>query len=318
MFFFFKQKTAYEITLGDWSSDVCSSDLVALQFGVGGAALFRNLSWTEDMGMLAPYSLSPGPEVRAWLETYPAAFATDGFAANIGLFGTFNYGIGASSKTPSGQTLTTKYQDFLAGLKIRIPVGNVIPYVAAAYGMQKFHLDPSPAAGMPNDRPNFNYTLAHLGAGARIQFTPAVDLDLGAGYLLVMGLGKAAGEVASPALYPDATAYGFEAGLSVGFRLANMIGIRAGADFRQVGVALHWKTNQMGIKAGGAVDRYITAWGGLELVFDGISGGAPEAAPAKAPAKSKKAAPREAEPEEGAEGEGGEKGPAVKSTDTDE
>ena len=25
--FFFKQKTAYEIGTGDWSSDVCSSDL---------------------------------------------------------------------------------------------------------------------------------------------------------------------------------------------------------------------------------------------------------------------------------------------------
>jgi len=25
---FFKQKTAYEIIAGDWSSDVCSSDLV--------------------------------------------------------------------------------------------------------------------------------------------------------------------------------------------------------------------------------------------------------------------------------------------------
>src|SRR5213595_4221568 len=28
-FFFFKQKTAYEITEGDWSSDVCSSDLTS-------------------------------------------------------------------------------------------------------------------------------------------------------------------------------------------------------------------------------------------------------------------------------------------------
>ena len=26
-FFFFKQKTAYEVGTGDWSSDVCSSDL---------------------------------------------------------------------------------------------------------------------------------------------------------------------------------------------------------------------------------------------------------------------------------------------------
>src|SRR3546814_4948235 len=29
MFFFFKQKTAYEMRISDWSSDVCSSDLVA-------------------------------------------------------------------------------------------------------------------------------------------------------------------------------------------------------------------------------------------------------------------------------------------------
>jgi len=31
LFFFFKQKTAYEIGTGDWSSDVCSSDLFYFQ-----------------------------------------------------------------------------------------------------------------------------------------------------------------------------------------------------------------------------------------------------------------------------------------------
>src|SRR3546814_4871897 len=30
LFFFFKQKTAYEMRISDWSSDVCSSDLLAL------------------------------------------------------------------------------------------------------------------------------------------------------------------------------------------------------------------------------------------------------------------------------------------------
>src|SRR3546814_1830764 len=29
IFFFFKQKTAYEMRISDWSSDVCSSDLLA-------------------------------------------------------------------------------------------------------------------------------------------------------------------------------------------------------------------------------------------------------------------------------------------------
>src|SRR3546814_5796649 len=31
LFFFFKQKTAYEMRISDWSSDVCSSDLVLEQ-----------------------------------------------------------------------------------------------------------------------------------------------------------------------------------------------------------------------------------------------------------------------------------------------
>src|SRR3546814_1065921 len=31
MFFFFKQKTAYEMRISDWSSDVCSSDLAGHQ-----------------------------------------------------------------------------------------------------------------------------------------------------------------------------------------------------------------------------------------------------------------------------------------------
>src|SRR3546814_4678543 len=31
IFFFFKQKTAYEMRISDWSSDVCSSDLGAVK-----------------------------------------------------------------------------------------------------------------------------------------------------------------------------------------------------------------------------------------------------------------------------------------------
>src|SRR3546814_7021890 len=33
LFFFFKQKTAYDMRISDWSSDVCSSDLVAIREG---------------------------------------------------------------------------------------------------------------------------------------------------------------------------------------------------------------------------------------------------------------------------------------------
>src|SRR3546814_14936650 len=36
LFFFFKQKTAYEMRISDWSSDVCSSDLGRFSFNVRG------------------------------------------------------------------------------------------------------------------------------------------------------------------------------------------------------------------------------------------------------------------------------------------
>src|SRR3546814_7886479 len=42
LFFFFKQKTAYEMRISDWSSDVCSSDLnekaLRRELTLGGAA----------------------------------------------------------------------------------------------------------------------------------------------------------------------------------------------------------------------------------------------------------------------------------------
>src|SRR3546814_15800 len=43
LFFFFKQKTAYEMRISDWSSDVCSSDLdrVAIRADEGDAVLFE-------------------------------------------------------------------------------------------------------------------------------------------------------------------------------------------------------------------------------------------------------------------------------------
>src|SRR3546814_3329001 len=58
MFFFFKQKTAYELRISDWSSDVCSSDLVpafaeAVQDGLS--------SWVEA-GFAAPVRYNDGKE----------------------------------------------------------------------------------------------------------------------------------------------------------------------------------------------------------------------------------------------------------------
>src|SRR3546814_20202239 len=71
MFFFFKQKTAYEMRISDWSSDVCSSDLVRVRQAVmyaidrnaiieslyGGAAEAASCGYVADQ--LVPSDMEP-------------------------------------------------------------------------------------------------------------------------------------------------------------------------------------------------------------------------------------------------------------------
>src|SRR3546814_3667061 len=52
-FFFFKQKTAYEMRISDWSSDVCSSDLLRTGFGNEVAPFISDEAVTvEDLPIL--------------------------------------------------------------------------------------------------------------------------------------------------------------------------------------------------------------------------------------------------------------------------
>src|SRR3546814_6507855 len=75
-FFFFKQKTAYEMRISDWSSDVCSSDLHAdvrrRDLTVGQQVLdkrFSNVGWrvgtvydiVPDLAVYAQYSEAADP-----------------------------------------------------------------------------------------------------------------------------------------------------------------------------------------------------------------------------------------------------------------
>src|SRR3546814_2139815 len=48
LFFFFKQKTAYEMRISDWSSDVCSSDLDRVAFVDGDGAEVRHFEGGAD------------------------------------------------------------------------------------------------------------------------------------------------------------------------------------------------------------------------------------------------------------------------------
>src|SRR3546814_3828850 len=80
MFFFFKQKTAYEVRISDWSSDVCSSDLFDARIDMipevasdtEGSRMRNFRPIDRDTGYLLP------PSVDEWLpEQHLARFVVE-------------------------------------------------------------------------------------------------------------------------------------------------------------------------------------------------------------------------------------------------
>src|SRR3546814_8143782 len=77
LFFFFKQKTAYEMRISDWSSDVCSSDLphVAIVL-VTVNAMLQKIAPAEIIESLA-FSARPGNTIR--MDDIAARLERNGF-----------------------------------------------------------------------------------------------------------------------------------------------------------------------------------------------------------------------------------------------
>src|SRR3546814_15331347 len=64
LFFFFKQKTAYEMRISDWSSDVCSSDLIAAKLHGPVLGLYggKDAGITQDSIDAMKAALAKGPD----------------------------------------------------------------------------------------------------------------------------------------------------------------------------------------------------------------------------------------------------------------
>src|SRR3546814_15118180 len=86
LFFFFKQKTAYEMRISDWSSDVCSSDLwfaFEERLDYLAASLFRFIPQTERQELLqGMYERAlAGDVVDLTYHSSPSAFSFEQVAA---------------------------------------------------------------------------------------------------------------------------------------------------------------------------------------------------------------------------------------------
>src|SRR3546814_529326 len=120
--FFFKQKTAYEMRISDWSSDVCSSDLNEL---ANVARRKMQMSWTETHAFLS--TLRSLLTVRPLtLETHETGLA---LAQRYGL-STYDAMIAASALHAGCDTLWS--EDMQHGLALDERLRIVNPFRAAS------------------------------------------------------------------------------------------------------------------------------------------------------------------------------------------
>src|SRR3546814_6380230 len=76
LFFFFKQKTAYELRISDWSSDVCSSDLIAENLAARHAefaARIAAMTGSADAAREVDTSIERLFQYAAWADKYDGA-----------------------------------------------------------------------------------------------------------------------------------------------------------------------------------------------------------------------------------------------------
>src|SRR3546814_1871299 len=96
VFFFFKQKTAYEMRISDWSSDVCSSDLESIVVkGDGTRSAFAGLVNTTDIfgpggdftSVLRDFNFGNRKRTQQVASAYVAGDTSDFFAGWAGPIG---------------------------------------------------------------------------------------------------------------------------------------------------------------------------------------------------------------------------------------
>src|SRR3546814_11257514 len=103
-FFFFKQKTAYEMRISDWSSDVCSSDLLCVAGHILSLPLLALLGFIGAAGTVA-YSVAAPPLIPALVPPAQPSLAngrielasTVAFAAAPAVAGALAIQLGAAS-----------------------------------------------------------------------------------------------------------------------------------------------------------------------------------------------------------------------------
>ena len=240
---------------------------VAVELSAGPRAVHRTFDFNDPLsnyqaGAAKPYSyvLPAGPAPFVDLGFYPAAFATRGFLANVGVVASYERLIATKTQSATASTLA---QQLEVGLRGRLPLGEHEAGLAVSYGKQTFHVsdtDPGPATGTV---PNVDYTFIDVSADGRFRVN-ALTFGAHVGTRLVRDTGSL-----EKVWFPTTKTTSIEAGLSAGYRLTPMFEVVGGVDLMRYAFDFNPVPPMNPLVAGGAVDQYISGYLALRVSITG-------------------------------------------------
>jgi hypothetical protein len=256
-----------------------------LDLSVGGNAFSRSLTYhqqlTPTLREYQPRLL--GGAVLA-LQYYPGAQFSQGFVSNIALEVNIEQAFGIQSRTPDGTNYATAIHDYNGGVRVRVPLDSMTPFLSVGYGDQAYKLSGANRAALV--LPDVEYKYVRAVVGAQVPLSSGVSVAASAGYRYVMS----AGDIKTT-YFKQLNVGGFEADLYVGYALTSMVEARIGFDYRRYFYTMHSKMNDPFV-VGGAIDQ--TYAGSLSLAI--TLGGAGASSSASSSSSSSSSSTEEAPP----------------------
>jgi hypothetical protein len=246
-----------------------------LDLSVGGQAFSRSLTYHQQIQPAALREYQPpllGDLVVA-LQYYPGAQFSQGFVTNLGLELNVEQGISLTSQTPDKIQYPTTVHDYNGGVRVRIPLESLTPFLTVGYGDHAFKLGGAQRAQLV--LPDVEYKYVRAVVGVNVPVASGVSVSASGGYRYVLSPGQI-----KTVYFPQLNVGGMEAKLYVGYALTSTIEARVGFDYRRYFYTFHSK----------ATDTYIVG-GGIDQTYAGSLSIAITLGGSDHPASSAEAAP---------------------------
>lgn len=226
---------------------------LGVEVGASFRVLGRNLSYNDDLfGGLRPYDLAGAPMLRLEGAWFPGQGA-GGVASWFGLEVLADLALGVASSDGAGRSFGTSAFALVGGARVRIPIGGHALGVSLGGGLDSFTISDAEDGTAPGI-PAADYAFLRAGVDGKLAITPALSVQLGAGWRQVLS----PGEISSDAWFPNASVAGVDARVRGGYELLSGLEVQVDFELKRYFSSFDPQPGDFPV-AGGAVDQFWSA-----------------------------------------------------------